>query len=70
MRYMFCNCYKFNQPLKSWNVSNCINFGFRFYNCHEFKQILNDWDVSIISDDNDMFLRFEKCEGFPEWVNI
>ena len=53
---MFSGCYKFNQPLNNWDVSNVENMDEMFYHCNEFQQSLNDWNVSDNCGTYDMFL--------------
>ena len=35
---MINNCYKFNQDIGSWNVSNVSNMSYMLINCGNFNQ--------------------------------
>ena len=58
MRLMFFNCYKFNQQLNNWDVSNVTDMSFMFYYCKSFNQPLTNWDVSNV---NNYYAMFEFC---------
>ena len=43
---MFGDCYKFDQYITNWDVSNVTNTANMFFNCINFNRNIDNWDVS------------------------
>ena len=54
-------CYKFNQPLNDWNLSNAVDIGGMFERASSFNQNLNSW---LISDNCFWTGVFNDAESF------
>ena len=66
MTRTFLSCYKFNQPLDRWDVSNVMSMECMFENCNQFNQPLNTWDTQNVVDMSHMF---ERCFRFNQQLN-
>lgn len=65
MKYMFCGCENFNQPL-NFDTSKVKTMSYMFYNCKNFNQPLN-FNTSKVEYMNHMFYG---CENFNQELNF
>ena len=63
MEGMFAQCYKFNQPLDSWDIHGVTSTTEMFTDCREFNQTLKSWDVSTVAS---MRIMFSGCLVFDQ----
>lgn len=49
LQAMFSNCYLWNQPMNSWDVSGVVSIGSMLTQCSSFNQPLNSWDTSSVT---------------------
>ena len=63
----FLNCFRFNQNIGSWNVSNVNNLSATFYNCSSFNNggaaDIEAWNTSSVTT---MSLTFEGAANFNQ----
>ena len=52
---MFDSCYKFNQDISNWDVSNVTDMYAMFEGCRSFNQDISNWDVSKVKYNTHMF---------------
>ena len=65
--FMFEYCYRFNQPLENWDISNVQIMNSLFYNCTDFNQPLRLWKTSKIKN---MSFIFGKCSNFNQSLDL
>ena len=61
---MFQWCFKFNQPLHNWDVSNVEYIPNMFYYCTNFNQDLSNWKLPFACDARH---AFDNCPIKPEY---
>ncbi len=72
MSGMFQSTDHFNQPLDSWDVSNCQNMSKMFHFAVVFNQPLTSWYIQNVRDMKSMFhyaLRYNQSLLSWEWRN-
>lgn len=66
MKYMFKGCWKFNQSLSSWDVSQVTNFSYFLFDAIIFNGSLSGWDTGNATLMNDMF---NGCTPFDQDIS-
>ena len=66
MKFMFYECYAFNQDISGWDVSKVTNMGSIFCGCTAFNQDISGWDVSKVTDMSEMFWD---CSAFNQNIS-
>ena len=66
MKFMFYECYAFNQDISGWDVSKVTNMGSIFCGCTAFNQDISGWDVSKVTNMREMFWG---CSAFNQDIS-
>ena len=66
MSGVFTSCPTFNQPVRSWDVSNVFDMNFMFGNATAFNQSINSWNVSNVLNMSNMF---QNAYAFNQSIN-
>jgi hypothetical protein len=60
MYAMFCDAYKFNQPIENWDIKRVKRTSRMFFGARLFNQNITSWDFDNVTDFEDMFHNSHK----------